>query len=350
MQSAAESLGKPQPSEAMPAMEKALDELKKELDDVAKREAEAKEALAKEKLNMMREDQVANHRATDDVSEMTRGLGNNGTAALAELVRAGGAMGNAESAFGQGQAGSANGEQGKALEALKYAEELLAEEAERLARQLRREVKKRVTDGLTEMLEEQIAVRTRTEALQPEVKRESRQALSALTSLAKREEHITGIAQELINIVEETEFGIALPAALAAVRDATEGVQMSLAAGDASDDVVKAEKRIEEDLKSMLEIVNEMSDANSRTGRRGGQSPEEQRKEQNRIISELRMLRLLQDRVLESTKEVDGKRTTASLAPDIRKRIEFLEGRQEDIRDATELLAEERGEEVPQPE
>jgi hypothetical protein len=35
------------------------------------------------------------------------------------------------------------------------------------------------------------------------------------------------------------------------------------------------------------------------------------------------------------------------LTPALRKRIQDLEGRQQDIRDATELLAEERGDEVP---
>ena len=182
----------------------------------------------------MRKDQEGNRRATEDVTEMTRQLGSNGTAALAELMRASGKHGRRRECLRQPQAGQGNGEQGKALAALKYAEELLAEEAERLARQLRREVKKRVTDGLTVMLEEQIAVRERTVALAPGVKEGSRQALAAVTALAKREEKITGVAQELINVVEETEFGIALPAALAAVRDATEAVQMSLADGDAS--------------------------------------------------------------------------------------------------------------------
>lgn len=351
MQAAGEALGKAAPSEAAPPMEKALAELEQELDDVKKKEEEAKSALTKDQFAMMRDDQQANHRASDEVTEMTRALGNNGTAALAELMRAGGAMGGAESAFGKGQAGAGNGEQGKALQALKYAEELLAEEAERLARQLRREVKKRVTDGLTVMLEEQTGVRERTAALQPKVKEGARQALAAVTALAKREERITTLAQELINVVEETEFGIALPAALAAVRDATESVQFSLADGDASDDVVAAEKRIEADLTAMLEVVSEMSDANSRNGRRNaGQSPEEQRREQNRIISELKMLKLLQDRVLQSTTDVDGKRQTASLSSAIRKRIEDLEGRQDDIRDATERLADERGEEIPESE
>ncbi len=350
MQAAVESLAKPAASEAQPAMEEALDDLKKELADVTAKEAEAKEALSKQKFAAMRKDQEENRGATDEVTDMTRQFGANGTAALAELMRASGSMGSAESAFGGSQAGAGNGEQGKALASLKYAEELLAEEAERLARQLRREVKKRVTEGLTAMLEMQVAVRERTVTLGPSVKEGSRQALAAVAVLAKREEKITATAQELINIVEETEFGIALPAALAAVRDATDNVQLSLAEGDASSDVVTAEKQIEADLKAMLDVVNEMSDANSKKGRRGGNSPEEQRKEQNRIISELKMIRLLQSRVEQRTTEVDGKRSAGSLSPALRKRIEALEGRQEDIRDATEQLAAERGDEVPLPE
>jgi hypothetical protein len=198
------------------------------------------------------------------------------------------------------------------------------------------------------MLEEQTTVRERTSAVQAGVKQGSRQALAGMAALAKREERITDVAQELINVVEETEFGIALPAAIAAVRDATDSVQMSLAEGDASDEVVAAEMQIEADLKSMLAVVNEMSDANSRTGRRGGNSIQDQRKEQNRIISELKMLRLLQSRVHQSTKEVEAKRSTPALTAVMRKRIEDIEGRQEDVRDATERLAEQRGDEIPE--
>jgi hypothetical protein len=349
MQAAVDALKKPAPADALPPMEKALEQLKKELEEVARQEAEAKTALAKEKFEAMRKDQQANRGATDETSEMTRQLGSNGTAALAELMRASGSMAGAEGAFANSQAGQGNGEQGKALASLKYAKELLAEEAERLARQLRAEVKKRVTEGLTQMLQMQTAVRERTEALSPAVKERSRQALAALTALAKRQEKITATAQELINIVEETEFGIALPAALAAVRDATESVQLSLADGDASVETIQAEKQIEADLKAMLEVVSEMSDANSRRGRRGGNSPEEQRKELNRIISELRMLKLLESRVKQNTNQVDGKRAAeAALSADLRRRIEQLEGRQSDIQEAAELLAIERGDEVPE--
>jgi hypothetical protein len=100
----------------------------------------------------------------------------------------------------------------------------------------------------------------------------------------------------------------------------------------------------------MIDVVSEMSDANSKKGRRGGNSAEDQRKEQNRIISELKMIRLLELRVRQSTSDVDGKRPAETLSAQIRKRIEDLQGRQEDIRDATEQLASERGDEIPQPE
>ena len=349
MQSAVASLAKTVPAEAAPAMQKALDGLKKELEETAKKEAEAKESLSKEAFAAMRKDQQGNRNANSDVTDLTRQLGSNGTAALAELMRASGSMGGAESAFGGGQAGQGNGEQGRALASLKYAEELLAEEAERLARQLRGEVKKRVMAGLNLMLEEQVAVRKRTEALAPGVKEGSRQALSGATALAKREEKITNMGQELINIVEETEFGITLPAALAAVRDATEAVQMSLVDGDASEPVVEAEKQIEADLTAMIEIVSEMSDLGNSKKSRSGKGRQNERKQQDKIITELKMIRLLQTRVEQNTNQVDAKRAAASLSPLLRKRIEELEGRQEDIRDATERLAAERGDEIPQP-
>lgn len=352
MQAAAGALNKTAPGEALPPMEKALELLKQEHADVAAAEVKAKQALAQQKFAAMRKEQEANRGATDEVTAMTRQLGSSGTAALPELLRASGSMAGAEGAFGKGQAGAGNAEQRKALASLNYAKELLAEEAERLARELRAEVKKRVMEGLTLMLEMQVAVRERTEALAPGVKKRSRQALVALASLAKREEKITATADELINIVEETEFGIALPAALAAVADATEGVQISLAEGDASPEVIAAEKRIEADLKEMLEIVSEMSDANSRRGRRGGNNtPQERRKELNRIISELRMLRLLELRVKENTVQVDARRgKQKSLTAELRRRVEQLEGRQSDIQEAAELLAIERADDLPQPQ
>ncbi len=115
MQSAVDALAKTAPAEALPPMEKALESLKKELEEVAKKEAEAKAALNKDKFAAMKKEQEANRGATDQVAEMTRGLGNNGTTALEDLTKAGEAMASAEGAFGNSQAGQGNGahEQGQ---------------------------------------------------------------------------------------------------------------------------------------------------------------------------------------------------------------------------------------------
>ena len=351
MQSAVDSLAKPDPAEALPPMQKALAELKRSSTTSPSRSGD--EGGAHERTTWPRSKRSRRQSSLDRRSDRDdQAVGQQRHRRLGRVDARRRIHGRRRKRLWRRQGGQGNGDQGKALAALKYAEELLAEEAERLARQLRREVKKRVTDGLTAMLEEQTIVRKRTETLAPGVKEGSRQALSAVTALAKREEKITGIAQDLINIVEETEFGIALPAALAAVRDATESVQMSLTDGDASTEVVVAEKQIEADLLAMLEVVSEMSDANSRRGRAngGGNANEEAHREQNRIISELKMIQLLELRVQQNTSDVDAKRAAATaITPALRKRIEDLEGRQDDIRDATERLAEERGDDLPQP-
>ena len=83
------------------------------------------------------------------------------------------------------------------------------------------------------MLEEQVAVARAAPWLWAGRQGRLAQGARRVSAVAKREEKITDVAQELINIVEETEFGIALPAALAAVRDATETVKGRLADGDA---------------------------------------------------------------------------------------------------------------------
>jgi hypothetical protein len=216
--------------------------------------------------------------------------------------------------------------------------------------QLRAEVRKRVLEGLTLMLEKQIAVREATEALGPRVEEGSRQALSGVVRLSASETRIVEIAASLISLVEETEFGIALPAAMRVVQDAMIDVEELLAAGDASDPVVTRERHIEADLASLLEAMKQMPPSRPPSGepRRGG--PRERERELNRLIAELKMIRILQLRVNTDTADVDGVRAAdaAALSAKIRDRIEDLEANQDDVRDITERLADERGDEIQQ--
>ena len=67
------------------------------------------------------------------------------------------------------------------------------------------------------------------------------------------------------------------------------------------------------------------------------------------MIAELKLVRLLEARLYENTTTAEGQRAGALTLPAaLRRQIMDLTGRQEDVRDVTERLAIERGEELGQ--
>ena len=160
------------------------------------------------------------------------------------------------------------------------------------------------------------------------------------------------LADELVNLVEETEFGIALPAAMRIIRDEMDGVRGSLAAALAGEEVVSAEKQIEGDLESLIDAMKQMPSAgrDRSGGKQRARNDDEERRELNRLIAELKMVRLLETRLLSNH---DDRRPTtapprATLPAALRRQIIDLGGRQEDVRDVTERLAIERGADLAQ--
>ena len=197
------------------------------------------------------------------------------------------------------------------------------------------------------MLEKQVAVRESTELLGPKAAAGSRQALTSIVSLGKAERRIIEIGSDLLTLVEETEFGIALPAAMLVVLDEMSEVQEMLAAGDGSEPVVNAERQIEADLKELLEAMKQMpsSKGSNQRAQRGAQ---DRQRELNRLVAELKLVRMLQLRTNRQTIDVDGKRPAAakSLAAELRQKIEDLADQQDHIREAMQRLADERSDEV----
>jgi hypothetical protein len=273
-------------------------------------------------------------------------LGDSGAAALAELIKSGGNMTNAEGDLRGMQPGAAGKQQELALVSLKYARELLAEEAARLQDRLRAEVKKRVLEGLMLMLDQQVVIRQSTESLSARVAQKSRQAEASVIGLSRSEVKVIALADELITLVEETEFGIALPAATRIIRDEMDSVRGSLAAALAGEEVVSAEKEIEGDLQSLIDAMKQMPSAgrDRSAAKRRAANDDEQRRELNRLIAELKMVRLLETRLYQNTTAADHDRAgTPTLPAALRRQIIDLGGRQEDVRDVTEKLAIERG-------
>lgn len=335
--------------EALPHQTRALELLKKTLEPLLDEERKLEVALTEEKFSAMRKDQVGNRKTTEGISETAVQLGDAGAVARTELIRAAGSMSTAETRFGDRNASGAGAAQGEALASLKYARDQLAAEAEKLLNRLRAEIKKRTVEGIAQMLEGQVAIRQSTERLGPRAKEGTRTVLTSIVALASAEGKLIVIGEGLTALVEETEFGIALPAALRSVTDGMSDVKERLAAADASEEVVVLEQRIEEDLQALLDAMKQLpSQSDGGRGQRGGQS--DRQRQLNRLIAELKMVRMLQVRVSRDTKEVDGKRPadTKDLPAALMKRIESLQGRQEDVHDVVERIAVERGDELPQ--
>lgn len=335
---------------SLPPQQQALESLENALLEL---EAEAKTleaALTEEKFREMQKEQADNRKATDGISEAAVQLGDAGTATRSDLMRASASMASAEASFSGRNSGDAGGAQGEALESLKSAREKLAEEAEKLADRLRAEIKKRTVEGLIQMLEGQIAIRQSTERLQPRLADKARSVVNSIVALSQAEGKLISIGDGLTSLVEETEFGIALPAALRSVTDAMTDVKDRLAQADASDEVIAMQRQIEQDLETLLEAIKQLpSKSGGEGGRRNGGANDRER-QLNRLIAELKMVRMLQVKVNRETKDVDQQRPedAKSIAALLLQRIETLQGRQEDIHDVTERIAEERAEELPQ--
>lgn len=344
MGEAGQSLDKREPAAALPHQKEALAALEKERDETAEAIRRAEAELAEANFAAMKRDQAQNRELNEGITQIVRDLGESGAGALGELLRADGSMSSAEGRLGSQQAEPASADQEQALESLKYAKEQLEAEAEKLLNQLRAEVKRRVMEGLALMLEKQIAVREATELVGPKAANGSRQAINAIVGLGKSEGRIMEIANELITLVEETEFGIALPAALIMVRDEMADVQASLAEGDGSEPVVNDERQIESDLQDLMEAMKQLPSSSGTGKAQRGQA--DRRRELNRLIAELKMIRLLQLRTNRQTVDVDGTRTGDDISAALREAIEKVADQQDYVRAATERLAEERGDEL----
>ncbi len=345
MGQAVEALGKSQPGEALPAEERALAALEQSRTEAAAQRERLEQQLRQADYPRMRNDQMQNRELTDRIAEMVRTLGSSGQQALASLSGASRSMSGAEGALGQGDAAGANPPQDDALEDLMNARNSLNEELERLLDALRSEVRRRVIEGLTLMLERQVAVRESTELLSPKVAAGSRTAYNSVVGLGKSEGQLVEIADDLITLVEETEFGIALPAALSVVREAMAGVQLALSAGDASQAVIEQEKQIEADLEELLQAMKRMPGSRL-SNNRGQRGQRDRQREVNRLLAELRMLRMLQVKINKETAGVHARRPPEDLPAPLARAIEKLRERQDDLRDATQRLAEERADEL----
>ena len=327
---------------AVAAEEQGLDLFQKELDRLDERIAQAEKAVAASEFQRFEKDQAKNREATDTLAKVSARLGNTGVALQKGLIRAGGSMQEAEGDLSKTAPKPAADDQVEALKHLTKSRDDLAQAVEGQLVELRAELQTRIMAELAEMHEIQASIRETTEAQAPRVAQKSRTALILLAGLSEKEGELVERTGLLLALVEETEFGIALPTTLRVLAREMKVVQQWLKEGDASPRTVALEKRIEDDLLGLLEAMRRLPPTTPPPpGSPLPSNPRDRERELNRLVAELKMIRLLQSRLNDDTVGVDGTRPKApELPPSLRRVIESLKKSQDEIRDSLARISE----------
>ncbi|SIN68154.1 hypothetical protein SAMN05444166_0061 [Singulisphaera sp. GP187] len=324
------------------AEEKALAMIGQELTRFDEQVTQSKRTIAEGEFKRRQGDQSKNRTATDTLAEVSARLGDAGVALRKDLIHASGSMRTAEEGLGKTAAEPAADNQSAALEALTKSREELAQAVEKLLVELRKELQARLVAELTEMHEMQAAIRESTQAQAPRVLQKSRTALIAVSGLSKKEAELGERMEHLLALVEETEFGIALPTALRVLSREMRSIEGWLKAGDVAARTIALEIRVEEDLLGLLQAIRRLPPGTPPPP--GSPLPSdlrERERELNRLVAELKMIRLLQSRLNDDTVGVDKSRPDASsLPPELRREVEALEASQDEIRESLAKIAE----------
>jgi hypothetical protein len=288
------------------------------------------------KFDAAKQDQQKNRQATETVAQQVRELGPAGAKAGASLGGACNSMGSAESSLSGKKPGEAAGQQGEAAKALEQAKKELEKEKQKLLEEIEKQVRAQVIENLTQMLERQKLVRESTEKLTSRLEAADRDAVLRAKRLATAEQHIVNIADQTVELIEVTRFSVALPPAIRSVQRRCLYVVADLEAGRGDTKVVAAEKQIEKDLADLIDTMKQAASMASA----GKSNCKGCNGNKNKLLAELKVLRLLQLRVNEETRDADGRRAAAlaELPPELKEKIGSIRNNQSDTRDAAEKI------------
>jgi len=289
-----------------------------------------------------------------DVGEIDPDIPELGEAAEA-LAAAAAAMGEAsESLSGQpgqpgqpgepGDPGEASESQQEAIEQLREARAAIEQAKKDLQEEIERKVREIVMDNLQAMLDLQVSIRQHLERVAEAADSGDARAIVQVRGLAAEEGKIVLLANETIELAEQTEFSITLPGALSAVRDRMQFLIDDYAAGYAGPTVVGATVQVEQDLRDLIQAMEQSNSSQEPQEPTDGTPADpnaDQQRELNQMIAELKMLRLMQMATNDNLGHLDEVKDRGDLTPaETRRRELGLRDRENRIREATQLLGE----------
>jgi hypothetical protein len=327
---------------AATAGESALALLRQELARFDEQLAQTERTIAEAEFRRRAADQARNRTTTETLEATSARLGDVGVALRKDLIRASASMRSAEKGLGKTAAGQAADDQSAALDVLAKSRDEFARSIERLLVELRAELQSRLIADLTEAHEIQSSVRETTRAQAPRILQKSRSALVTVAGLSKNESELAERTEHLLALVEETEFGIALPTTLRILGREMRSIEQWLKAGEVAPRTFAIQTRVEEDLLRLLQAIRRLPPTTPPApGAPLSADLRERERELNRLIAELTMVRMLQARLNDDTVGVDKTRPAEpSLPPAFRREVETLEATQDEIRDSLARIAE----------
>jgi flagellar hook-basal body complex protein FliE len=147
--------------------------------------------------------------------------------------------------------------------------------------------------------------------------------------------HGAGHTDRAIELIEETAFSLALPPALKNIERRCVYVQNDLQQSRAGQPVIAAEMAVERDLKDLIETFKELQSSTAQPSQCKGCKGD-----RNKLLAELKVLKMLQVRVNEETKDADGSRAAAlqELPAALKQTIGSVRDNQQQVHDATEAI------------
>lgn len=287
-------------------------------------------------------DQKETTKATEGVAKKTEQIGPQVAKATEALKSAGKDQKNAESKMGDQKPGEASESQGGALSKMNDAKKELENKKKELQEKMKSQIAKQVMDALQAMLDQQTKIRETTESLSPKAATGNREAVLGIQKLGPPEEKIAEMAEQTIQLIEETEFSVALPSALGGIRRQMSLVAIDLTAGRGGTNVIDPEKAIEADLASLLAMLKDQDKKEREQKQQNKKDGECQscKNDKNKLLTELRILRMMQQRVNDDTLKADTQRGANPLNVSEASKAQILDvkARQGVIRDAMDKL------------
>jgi hypothetical protein len=324
---------------------RAIDQANKKLDAATaeeKRQKAASEKLAganpagQKPLDNLKRDQEQNRKATDNIAQAVKNLGGAAKEAGDKLGSASGSMTKAEGALGSGKPNFAMIEQKDAVASMEEARKKLNEERDKVMADVEKLVRKQVVMNLTEMLERQESVRAGTELavqhLSPAQGTGNRETLLKLRQLGVTETSIVRIADQTVDLIEQTQFSVALPPAIRRVQQKVATIAATLDDSKADAKLVQSEIQVEKDLQDLLDTFKELASAKVTPGNCNCKG------DKNKLEAELKVVRMMQLRVNDETLNADKQRPPvaadlpANVNPMLREKILATRDGQTDVK------------------